>query len=152
MIKLYNRIINKLYTFYAQFVFKKKVYAFGSFKLGNHTNIKIGNNSKINYGVYIQGRYNVNIGDFVVLSARCMIFDSGLDLSTISSSSDYLPHIKSFVRIEDNVWIGAGSIILPGVTIHQNSVVAAGSIVTKDVPPFTLVGGNPAKIIKELKR
>ncbi len=53
------------------------------------------------------------------------------------------------VKIGDNVWIGCNSIILKGITIGNGAVVAAGSIVTKDVPPKVLVGGNPAKVIKE---
>jgi galactoside O-acetyltransferase len=55
------------------------------------------------------------------------------------------------VVIEDGVFIGIGSIILPGVRIGKNSVVGAGSVVTKDVPPYTIVAGNPATVIKELK-
>lgn len=54
------------------------------------------------------------------------------------------------ITIEDDVWIGAGALILPGVTIHQGATVAAGSIVTRDVPPFTVVAGNPAKVIRQL--
>lgn len=146
----YNKIKRKILSWYAQYLFKKKIFVYGSFKFGNSKNIRIGNYSLINEGVYIQGRYNVDIGDHVVLSARVMIFDSGLDTNLISTEN-ILPHIKSFVKIENNVWIGAGSIILPGVTIHHHSVVAAGSIVTKDVPSFSLVGGNPAKLIKKYK-
>jgi len=52
--------------------------------------------------------------------------------------------------IKDKTWIGMNSIILKGVTIEKGSVVAAGSVVTKDVPPDTLVGGNPAKIIRKI--
>lgn len=53
------------------------------------------------------------------------------------------------ITIEDGVWIGANAVIIPGVTIGQNSVVAGGAVVTKDVPPFTVVAGNPAKIVKQ---
>ena len=52
------------------------------------------------------------------------------------------------VSIEDDVWIGGHSIVLPGVTVGRGSIVAAGAVITKDVPPFTIVGGNPARIIK----
>ena len=56
------------------------------------------------------------------------------------------------VNIEDHVWIGAGAIILPGVTIGENSVIGAGSVVTKDVPPNVLAYGNPCKVIKEINQ
>jgi maltose O-acetyltransferase len=56
------------------------------------------------------------------------------------------------IRVEDKVWIAAGATILPGVTIHEAAVVAAGSVVTKDVPPYTLVGGVPARKIKDIER
>lgn len=55
---------------------------------------------------------------------------------------------KGAIIIEDEVWLGANSIILSGVTIGKGAIVAAGSVVTKDVPPYTIVGGNPAKFIK----
>lgn len=58
--------------------------------------------------------------------------------------------VVSPIVIESNVWIGAGATILPGVTIGENSVVAAGAVVTKDVPPNTIVGGVPAKFIKNV--
>jgi acetyltransferase-like isoleucine patch superfamily enzyme len=54
------------------------------------------------------------------------------------------------IVIEKNVWIAAGAIIIGGVTVGENSVVAAGSVVTKDIPPNTLVGGNPAKVIRPI--
>lgn len=144
-----QKIKDKLYTAYARLLFKSKVFAYGKFKVGNAKNVSIGKNSRINHGVYIQGRCNVTIEKNVVLSARVMIFDSGLDVDLITKT-DNLPHVVSFVKIENNVWIGAGSIILPGVTIGHHSVVAAGSIVTKDVEPYSVVGGNPAKFIKKL--
>lgn len=147
--KIYNKVKNKVLSIYARYLFGNKVYAFGKFKVGNYKNIKMGNNSRINYGVYIQGRYKVDIGENVVLSARCMIFDSGLDIGKMFSN-DSLPHIESFVKIEDNVWVGAGAIILPGVTIGHHSVIAAGSIITKDVPPGSLYAGNPGRLIKKL--
>ena len=55
------------------------------------------------------------------------------------------------VIIENDVWIGANVIILPGVTIHEGSIIAAGAVVTKDVECYTIVAGNPAKVIKKRK-
>lgn len=54
------------------------------------------------------------------------------------------------IVIEDDVWVGGGSIILPGVTIGQGSIIGAGSVVTKDVPSYTIVAGNPAQFIKKV--
>jgi len=62
--------------------------------------------------------------------------------------SDKLPENDQDVVIEDGVWVGCNVIILKGVTIGRGAVVAAGSVVTKNVPPYSIVGGNPAKIIK----
>lgn len=56
------------------------------------------------------------------------------------------------VTIRQDAWIGAHSLVLRGVTIGEGAIVAAGSVVTKDVPPFTIVAGNPAKIVRELEQ
>ena len=61
-----------------------------------------------------------------------------------------LPEKPRFVRVEDDVWIGARAIILPGVTVHEGAVVGAGSVVTKDVPAHAVVVGNPARVIRYL--
>ncbi len=77
--------------------------------------------------------------------------DTGLDLQHyLDSKKPNKVHIKSYIRIEDNVWVGAGAIILPGVTIRKNSIVGAGSVVTKDVAESVVVAGNPAKVIRFL--
>ena len=122
--------------------------------LGNFTvvcprNIKIGRDCGINHGAFILGAQSVEIGDRVVISARVMILDSGLDVSKFQST-DFPPHINKPVVIQDGAWLGAGSIILPGVTIGRKSIVGAGSVVTSNVPPFSVVAGNPAKIIRRL--
>lgn len=54
------------------------------------------------------------------------------------------------ITIEDDVWIGAGALVLPGVTVHQGATIAAGSVVTRDVPAYTIVAGNPTKVIRQL--
>ena len=58
---------------------------------------------------------------------------------------------REFVKIEDDCWIAANTVILAGVTIGRGSVIAAGSVVTKDVPPYSIVGGVPANVIKSRK-
>ena len=71
--------------------------------------------------------------------------------SNNSRLSEYVPLVTGTVRLCNDCWIGTGSIILPGVTIGEYSIIAAGSVVTKDVEPFTLVGGVPAKKLKKIK-
>ena len=66
----------------------------------------------------------------------------------ICDAKEKLPENDADIVIEDDVWIGAGSIILKGVTVGEGSVIGAGSVVTKDVPPYAVVAGNPAKVIK----
>jgi len=86
-----------------------------------------------------------------LIAANCQIFDgNGHDISfpdvenRINSKGASKP-----IVIEDSVWVGANSIILPGVTIGRGSVISANSVVIKDIPPMVVAGGNPAKIIKD---
>lgn len=65
---------------------------------------------------------------------------------------DWSMVVQQKVVIHDKAWIGFGAIILKGVTIGEGAIIAAGSVVTRDVPPWTIVGGNPAKVIKEVSR
>jgi acetyltransferase-like isoleucine patch superfamily enzyme len=113
--------------------------------------ILIGANSRL-HGVCINAREMVEIGSNVLIAANVSIVDSnGHEVSL----PDPLKRIftrgeTSPVKICDGVWVGANSIILPGVTIGEGSVVAAGSVVSKSVPSNVLVAGVPAKIIREI--
>lgn len=111
--------------------------------------IIIGDNTRI-HGTCIHAYSKIKIGDNCLIAANTQIFDgNGHDLSfpdvknRINTIGDAKP-----ILIEDNVWIGANSIILPGICIGFGSVIASGSVVTKDIPPLCVAGGNPAKIIK----
>ena len=104
--------------------------------------IKIGNRSYIGDRTEIHAGDLVEIGNGCNISWNCTILDR--DYHKLCSNEEIIKPVK----ICDNVWIGCNCIILKGVTIGEGAVVAAGSVVTKDVPPKALVGGNPAKIIK----
>lgn len=121
-------------------------------------NVYIGESSKIRSGEHIQ------IGNNVLISHNVNIMDTNAhEIDHLERAEGYLNLIKSGhaeikgsiktapVIIEDYVWINFNSIILKGVTIGEGAIVAAGATVTKDVPPYVVVGGNPAKIIRYLK-
>ena len=131
--------------------FGKKVAVFGDFTVIDAGKVSIGENCAINHGVLLVGRSGIRIGNDVVLSARCMIIDAGLDPSSFDSSGER-EYVDAPIAIGDGAWIGAGAIILPGVTIGEHSIVGAGSVVTRDVPSWTIVAGNPARIIRQIAR
>lgn len=111
--------------------------------------IKIGDNTRIN-GSCIHAKKRIEIGQNCLIAANCHIFDCNshqLMMDNTSQRKDSKA-IPKPVIVEDDVWICANSLILPGVTIGKGSVVGAGSVVTKSVLPYTLVAGNPAKLIE----
>ena len=109
-------------------------------------NISIGEDSIIGEGVVLDGRDKLIIGNHVDIASEVMIYNSEHDFN-----DPYFLAKNAPVLIEDYVFIGPRAIILPGVKIGKGAVVAAGAVVTKDVVPFSVVGGVPAKIIGERK-
>lgn len=91
----------------------------------------------------------VNIGNFVMLAGRVAAVggDHLFDIVGVPIIEAGRDKIKT-IRICDDVWIGYGAILLHGITIGEGAIVAAGAIVTKDVPPYSIVGGVPAKLLK----
>lgn len=134
-------------TFKGYWHFGKFVNIYGNFTVVNSANIKIGNNVAINHDVFLLGRCGIAIGDHVVLSARAMVMDGGLDIGrSHAAGSD---HVDRPVEIGHGAWIGAGAIILPGVVIGTGAVIGAGSVVTKSVPAREVWAGNPARPIRK---
>jgi len=111
-------------------------------------NIEVGNSVSINRGCELFTSANlgtkITLKDNVVLSPNVKIYSAGHDYRYLN-----LPDTSSDILIEDHVWVGANVIILQGVTIGAGSVVSANSVVTKDVSPYSIVAGIPAKKIKE---
>lgn len=107
-------------------------------------NIKIGEGTIIGDNVFLDGRDKLTIGSHVDIASSVMIYNSEHDLS-----KDDFSAIEAPVEIEDYVFIGPRAIILPGVKIGKGAVVAAGAVVVKDVPDYSIVGGVPAKVIGE---
>ena len=127
-----------------------------------HSKIDIGNNVFIAGGTTIDCVTDIRIEDDVLISYQCIIQDSDNHSTKYSVRKndnrdwkngqyhnwDATP--KGPVKISKGAWLGARVIILKGVTIGEGAVVGAGSVVTKDVPAWTIVGGNPAKIIRHI--
>ena len=117
-------------------------------QFGFGKNVKLGSHVNFNDNVFINGAGSLSIGDY---------FHSGVNLTVITSNHNYenaasIPYdkiqIQKKVQIGDFVWIGNNVTILPGVVIGEGAIIAAGSVVVKNVPEYSIVGGNPAKVIK----
>lgn len=109
-------------------------------------NTKIGKNVFINFDCVFLDLGGITIEDNVLIAPKVSLLSEGHPVSPQSRQS----LIPGRIHIKENAWIGAGATILPGVTIGKNAVVAAGAVVTKDVAANTIVGGIPAKFIKEI--
>jgi len=105
---------------------------------------------------------SITIGDRVLIAHSVNIFDNLTHPLRAAQRHEQIRQIyqtghprqisldESPVRIEDDAWIGAGAFVLRGVTIGEGAIVAAGAVVTKDVPPYTIAAGNPAVVVREL--
>lgn len=114
------------------------------FHIDNPKGLELGNNVFINYGSSLMACGRIIIEDNVQIGPNTMIVTTNHDFTR----REVVLHAP--VTIKKGAWIGGRSLILPGVTIGENAVVAGGAVVTKDVEPNTIVGGNPAKVIKRL--
>lgn len=119
--------------------------------IGDYKNLNLKDNAEINSGCFIVAKDKIEIGENSTLAYQTTILTSANPNGPKNKLSEFYPKMTAPVTIGSNVWIGANSIILPGVTIGDFSVVAAGSVVIKDVPSGVLVAGNPAVIKKRLK-
>lgn len=113
---------------------------------GSH--IKVGRNFFANYNCSIIDVAPVTIGDNCQLAPNVAIYTAGHPLHPVSRNSMYEYGIE--VTIGDNVWIGGNTVILPGVHIGSNTVIGAGSVVTKDIPDWSLAAGNPCRVIRKI--
>lgn len=125
----------------------------------------IGKGSLVMPGMSVVRGNKVNIGHNVVVMYNCLMMAAGgitieddvrvaANVQLISNNHDLIDRdvlVCKPVVLKRNCWIGAGSSILPGVTVGENAIVGAGSVVTKDVAPNTIVAGNPARLIRKIE-
>lgn len=127
-------------------MFGQSIEVFGDFTVDNPANIRFGTGCAINAGVHMVGRNGITIGNNVVLSARCLLIDAGLE-PRLPADGGPRTYREAPIVIADDVWIGAGAIVLAGVSIGKGAAVGAGSVVTRDVAAGATVVGNPARPI-----
>ena len=106
--------------------------------------LRFGDRCFVNVGATIISVLEITIGDDVAIASEVLVLDSN------SHGLEGKPHVEAPVRIGDGTWIGARAMVLPGVTIGRRVVVAAGAVVTREVPDDVLVAGNPARVVRSL--
>lgn len=160
MIKYFKRIIKKYYTDVRQKLFYKQFGLVGDntsiplnkqFYVCPH-NIYIGSNCSIGDGCHLnaceEGKIDIKNG--AIIGPRCIIYTRNHNYDAPELKSIPYDHIQlcSDVVIEVGVWIGDSVIILPGVTIGRGAIIGAGAVISKDVPDYAVVVGNPQKVVK----
>lgn len=166
--KIANRLVNIVLDFELMVLrwvshvpshtFRKIIYSLAGMKIGqgsvihmwanffDPSGISIGEDTIVGDHVFLDGRAQLSIGNHVDIASSVMIYNSEHDLE-----NDGFGARTEKVEIGDYVFIGPRAIILPGVKVGKGAVIAAGAVVTKDVPEFTIVGGVPASKISERK-
>ncbi len=116
--------------------------------------IEIGDHCLLNHNNVLQAGKEfgkIKIGNYVHTGANVMMFAFNHSIDEIDIPTKLQDYYDADVVIEDDVWIGAGSVIVAGITIGKGSIIGSNSVVTKDVPPYSVAAGIPAKVIKSRK-
>ena len=111
-------------------------------------NIEVGKNFFANYNCMIIDVAKVTIGENCMMAPNVAIYTAGHPVHPAARNSAYEYGIE--VTIGDNVWLGGNTVIVPGVHIGSNVVIGAGSVVTKDIPDWTIAAGNPCRVIRKI--
>lgn len=127
----------------------KQVRFFKGVIIHSPENVSVGDNSRIGDYVQMWGGGGINIGKNVLIAAHSVITSQSHD---INASSYFNSQVTKAVRIEDNVWIGASAVVLPGVTVEKNSIIGAGAVVSKNIPPNSTAIGVPARVVKKINK
>jgi len=154
IISIYNALIFGMARIRGRFwgLFTKKmgrkVFILSKCTLYSPQRISIGENVSINRYTNLDGTGGLEIKDHVLIGPNCNILSANHGFNDWKTPIKEQAVVTGKVVIEEDVWLGYGVTVLPNVTIGRGAIVGAGSVVTKDVPPFAIVGGIPAKLIK----
>ncbi|MFM2480083.1 sugar O-acetyltransferase [Celerinatantimonas sp. YJH-8] len=113
---------------------------------GIHTHL--GKNVYANFNLTLVDDTHIYIGDYVMIGPNVTIATAGHPIDPALRRR--VAQFNIPVKIENNVWIGANAVILPGITVGENSVIGAGSVVTKDIPPNVVAVGNPCRVLRDI--
>ncbi len=144
-------IFASLRAFFWSFFLKKigrGVHIMSNVTLMSPHNIEIGNHVLINTDTKIGGQNGIHIGNYVLIGYNVNLVSENHAFSNPTKPIKHQGYFGGKITIEDDVWIGANAVILPSVTIGRGAIIGANAVVTKNVKPFTIVGGIPAKKIK----
>ena len=120
-------------------------------RFGNGRFIEIGDYSGI--GINCTLPNNVKIGKYVMMGPNCYILDSNHNFDSIDKPMMFQGYSeKRIVHIDNDVWLGVNVTIMPGIHFKKGTIVGAGSVVTKNFPEYSIIGGNPAKLIRDRKQ
>jgi len=145
-----NTIIGKIYFFLIKksfFKTGKNIQIIGIPFFSGIENIKLGNEITIESNAFIRAEGGLSIGDHCSIAANFSLYTYNHNYEGDCLPYDHTNIFKK-VTIENYVWIGRNVSVLPGVTIGEGAIIGLGSVVTKDVPPLAIMGGNPAKVLK----
>jgi acetyltransferase-like isoleucine patch superfamily enzyme len=133
------------------FVMKNAILHVYNFRDLPHAGIRIGARSLIGEACVLRGQGGITIGDDVFLAPMVQMLAVNHVYHDTSRPISAQGITCQGIVVEDGAWIGGGAIVLDGVRIGQNAVVGAGAVVTRDVPPYAVVVGNPARVVRDLR-
>ena len=156
---LFYRVFDRFLRGYEDFKVKRmkrsfkscgeRVYISPECSIWSEDCLEVGNDVCIHAFTYIFAVGGVKIGDGTMISSNCSV--TSITHPTNSAKRFGDEAINKPVIIGKNVWLGMGAVLLPGITIGDRAIVGAGSVVTKDVPPKSIVVGNPAKVLRKIE-
>ena len=149
------RLLNGLKSLYLRILFGarigRRVVYYPGIWIFTGRNLSLGDDVDLAKGVLITTDGGVSIGHRTLVGYGTLILSANHKIPAKPGRIFNAGHEKAAVTIASDVWVGANCTILPGMTIGEGAIIAAGSIVNKDVPPFSMVGGVPARVIRERK-
>lgn len=147
--RLKSRLLFSVRSRYWRYVLKEcgpGLCVYGRVVIRTPERVTVGHNCRFNEGLTVLGTGDLQIGSHVHLAGQVILATSGLNYREPGR-----PHFSQKITIGDHAWLGAGSMVRPGVTIGEGCIIGMGSVVTRDIPPYSVAVGSPAKVIAPIE-